>query len=151
MSLGVLEPVGFAAGVMIEEQRHEGPERFGRVALSPVLGVEHVSHFWSPNSANHADDAGSGWFGGSGGGRGQEFDAKVPAIGAVVAALDPFFRLLDVVGGSKGCMLHHVRIRAHQDNICRIFHDQGPEEQPLGPSRDLWVDNYHLRQRLDTN
>jgi hypothetical protein len=42
---------------MLKEKRHEGTESLGRVALTPIFRVEHVTDFGSADSADETDYA----------------------------------------------------------------------------------------------
>jgi len=88
MSLCIFESALLPTREVLKEQRQERFESFSRVALAPVFGVQHVSYFWGSDSSHETDDARAG-FGFGVGGR-EKLDHEVPAVLAVVAALDPF-------------------------------------------------------------
>lgn len=48
---------------------------------------------------------------------------------------------------SHSRMLHYFGVSAHEHDVFGVCHGQRPDQQPLGLSRDLGIDDYHFYGR----
>lgn len=98
MRFGILEARMLTSREVLEKESKEASQCFCRIAFAPIMAVEHVTDFGGSYCPDHANNA---WR--KGGGcivlRGEELDNEIPTIVALVAALDPGFRLFEIVGG----------------------------------------------------